>query len=120
MGDIIYKICSREAWSLAITEGVYAGSPDDARDGFIHFSHEHQLRTTAMKYFSGRDDLWLVAVNADALGTALRREPSRGGELFPHLYAALSLHAVLWSRPLPWNGSGHDWPGDLVSLHSKL
>ena len=42
-----------------------------------------------------------MAVDADALGSALKWEPSRGGDLFPHLYVALPLAAVRWTRPLP-------------------
>jgi uncharacterized protein (DUF952 family) len=43
----------------------------------------------------------LVAVDGGALGPALKWERSRGGALFPHLYAALPLSAVFWVRPLP-------------------
>jgi uncharacterized protein (DUF952 family) len=48
----------------------------------------------------------LVAVDADALGSALRWEPSRGGDLFPHLYAPLPLSAVRWARALPLDLDG--------------
>jgi uncharacterized protein (DUF952 family) len=96
----IYKICQRTAWEEAETAGRYAGSQADRRDGFIHFSTAAQLEGTAAKHFAGLSDLMLVAVDGDALGDALKWEPSRGGELFPHLYAALPLSAVLWARPL--------------------
>jgi uncharacterized protein (DUF952 family) len=96
----IYKICARMAWEEAETAGRYAGSPVDRHDGFIHFSTAAQLPGTAAKHFAGLSDLMLVAVDGDMLGRALKWEPSRGGELFPHLYAALPLSAVLWARPL--------------------
>ena len=96
----IYKICQRAAWEEAEAAGQYAGSGADRRDGFIHFSTAAQLQGTAAKHFSGLTDLMLVAVDAEVLGHALKWEPSRGGELFPHLYAALSLSAVSWARPL--------------------
>ena len=70
------------------------------RDGFIHFSTAPQLAGTAEKYFAGQSDLLIVAVAADALGSALKWERSRGGELFPHLYAALPVEAVRWTQPL--------------------
>ena len=60
-----------------------------------------QLAETAAKHFTGQTDLILVAVDGDALGANLKWEPSRGGDLFPHLYAALPLTAVRWSQPLP-------------------
>jgi len=99
MTSRIYKICSRSEWEAAVAGGEYTGSADDRRDGFIHFSFEHQLAATAAKYFAGRDDLMLIEVDADALGDALQLEPSRGGDLFPHLYGPLPLRAVLASSP---------------------
>jgi uncharacterized protein (DUF952 family) len=97
----IYKICERASWRLAEQTGTYRGSAADARDGFIHFSTAAQVAGTLTKHFAGRGDLLLVAVDAGALGEALKWEPSRGGELFPHLYAALPLAAVRWTKPVP-------------------
>lgn len=97
----IYKICGQASWRAAMAAGEYRGSADDARDGFIHFSTSGQLAETAAKHFAKQTDLILVAVDGDALKGKLKWEPSRGGDLFPHLYAALPLSAVRWSRPLP-------------------
>jgi uncharacterized protein (DUF952 family) len=97
----IYKICERVAWREAERAGVYHGSDVDRHDGFIHFSTAAQVAETAAKHFAGLRDLMLVAVDGDALGTSLKWEPSRGGDLFPHLYGALPLKAVLWAQPLP-------------------
>ena len=97
----IYKICERAAWQRAEQTGTYCGSAVDARDGFIHFSTAAQLAGTLAKHFAGRGDLLLVAVDAGALGEALKWELSRGGELFPHLYAALPLAAVRWTKSVP-------------------
>ena len=102
----IYKICERTAWRLAEQIGTYRGSAADARDGFIHFSTAAQLAGTLAKHFAGRRELLLVAVDAGALGEALKWEPSRGGELFPHLYAALPLTAVRWTKAVPDEVSG--------------
>jgi uncharacterized protein (DUF952 family) len=98
---MIYKICERPSWHAAEHDGFYRGSQLDARDGFIHFSTAAQVAETAARHFAGQTDLVLVAVDGDALGPALKWEPSRGGDLFPHLYATLPLGAVSWSRPLP-------------------
>jgi uncharacterized protein (DUF952 family) len=97
----IYKICESELWHEAGRANVFHGAGIDKRDGFIHFSTAAQVRETAAKHFAGIDDLMLVAVDADALGGALKWEVSRGGDLFPHLYGALPLAAVRWARPLP-------------------
>ena len=102
----IYKICERTAWRLAEQAGTYRGSAVDASDGFIHLSTAAQLPGTMEKHFAGSHDLLLVAVDTDRLGLALKWEPSRGGELFPHLYAALPLSAVVWTKPLPDEDAG--------------
>lgn len=96
----IYKICERTAWQEAERTGAYRGSALDIGDGFIHFSTAAQVGETATKHFAGQTDLMLVAVDGDALGSALKWERSRGGDLFPHLYGALPLKAVRWARPL--------------------
>ncbi len=96
----IYKICERASWRQAEQAGTYAGSAADARDGFIHFSTATQLDGTMQKHFAGARDLLLVAVEPSELGPALKWERSRGGELFPHLYGALPLTAVRWTKPL--------------------
>jgi uncharacterized protein (DUF952 family) len=87
-------------WREAERGGVYDGSADDKRDGFIHFSTAEQTLGTYEKYFNGKPDLMLAAIDAAALGAALKWEPSRGGALFPHLYGSLPLSAVRWSRVL--------------------
>ena len=99
--SLIYKICPASAWREAERQGVYRGSRDDARDGFIHFSTAAQVAETAAKHFAGQLGLMLVAVDGEALGPALKWERSRGNDLFPHLYATLPLSAVRWARPLP-------------------
>ncbi|MCC6735755.1 MAG: DUF952 domain-containing protein [Bauldia sp.] len=85
----VYKICSRSEWSIAERTGWFDGSDVDRRDGFIHLSDATQVRETGRRHFAGRDDLVLVAFDADALGDTLRWETSRGGALFPHVYGRL-------------------------------
>jgi len=97
----IFKIESRSIWSRAVDTGLYRGSDHDIRDGFIHFSTGEQLPETARKHFSGFEDLMLIAVDGAALGPALRWEPSRGGALFPHLYAPLETRHAIWTALLP-------------------
>ena len=107
---LIFKIVAAEAWRAAAAAGVFLGAEVDRKDGYIHFSTAAQAPGTAAKWFAGRGDLTLVAVEADALGSALRWEPSRGGALFPHLYGALPLAAVAWAWPLPLASDGrHDF-----------
>ncbi|TCR60840.1 uncharacterized protein (DUF952 family) [Bosea sp. BK604] len=112
---LIYKICPEPLWREAEEAGRFAGAPVDLADGFIHFSTGAQLRETAAKHFAGQDGLLLIAVDDATLGAALRYEPSRGGALFPHLYAPLDPKAVRWIAPLPLGPAGpHLFPEDLA------
>lgn len=86
---LIYKIMPSIAWEEALAKGRFEGSPIDLQDGYIHFSTAAQAQETAAKHFRGQAGLVVVAVEASSLGAALRWEPSRGGALFPHLYAPL-------------------------------
>lgn len=106
----IYKIVSAAEWRAAEAAGVFTGAAVDHADGFIHFSTAEQARETAAKHFAGQSDLLLVAVDAARLGEALKWEVSRGGALFPHLYAPLALDAVSRVAPLPLGADGaHDF-----------
>ena len=87
--SLVYKILPREAWATALAQGRFDGAAVDLQDGYIHFSTAAQAQETAAKHFRGQAGLLVVAFEAGALGPALRWEPSRGGQLFPHLYAPL-------------------------------
>ena len=102
----VYKILPRADWEHACRHGTYAGSPDDLRDGFIHLSAADQVAATAARHFRGIRDLVLVALDRDALGEALRWEPSRGGALFPHYYGPLPVSAARWWQPLELAADG--------------
>lgn len=111
---LIYKILTSEQWTELQDRQETPGAPVDIADGFVHFSTAAQVRETAAKHFSGQSGLWLLAFEADALGGALKWEPSRGGQLFPHLYAPMRLADVLWSKPLPLGADGFAFPEDLA------
>lgn len=105
---LIYKLIGAEAWREAEAAGVLRldGSAADLADGFIHFSSSDQLAETAAKHFKGQGDLVLITVDAGRLGAALRWEPSRDGALFPHLYDALDLAAVVGVAEAPLDADG--------------
>lgn len=107
----IYHMCRDEEWRAARAAGSYAGSSQDAADGFIHFSTAVQVRESAARHRAGQAGLVLLAVDAAALGEALKWEPSRGGALFPHLYGPLPVAAVIAVHDLPLGPDGtHVFP----------
>jgi uncharacterized protein (DUF952 family) len=92
--DFIYKIASRALFDASLAAGRFTGMPIDAEDGYIHFSTAAQLGETLRLHFAGQADLIVFAVRSYDLGAGLRWEPSRGGQLFPHLYGELPMSAV--------------------------
>jgi uncharacterized protein (DUF952 family) len=113
--SLLYKIVPKSLWRDAEAKGVFAGAPVDHADGFFHFSSADQAAETAARHFVGQTDLLVVGVNPNRLGAALKWEPSRGGALFPHLYATLPMKDVLWVKPLPLQSDGcHDFDGILT------
>jgi uncharacterized protein (DUF952 family) len=103
----VYKIVAADLWQAAEDSGVFTGAGIDLNDGFIHLSTGAQARRTAQLYFKGQGNLVLVAVDGARLGDALKYEPSRDGDLFPHLYGPLPRAAVLSVRPLPIGTDGN-------------
>jgi uncharacterized protein (DUF952 family) len=100
MTQLIYKILSAAEWQEAEHEGMFKGAGIDINDGFIHFSTAEQAAETAAKHFT-----------AEKLGAALKWKVSRGGQLFPHLYASLATRDVAWVKPLPLDADGqHSFP----------
>ncbi len=113
MGEqkLIFKIVSAEQWAIAEAAGEFKGAEIDLADGYIHFSSAEQAGETAAKHFAGRQGLLLVAVDCAVFGEDLKWEPSRGGDLFPHLYQTLNTSDVLWVKELNLGKDGkHVFP----------
>ena len=102
----IYKLLTRPQWLAASDAGVFTGSPVDIADGFIHFSTAAQAQETGRKYFSGLPELVAVAFEAEALGDGLKWEPSRGGDLFLHLYGPLPTALAVEATPVELDEAG--------------
>lgn len=112
---LIFKILTFSQWQELDQIGVFYGAPVDRTDGFIHFSGADQVEETARKHFGGMAGLMLVAVDAAALGAALKYEASRGGARFPHYYGVLEKGHIVYARPLPLGADGlHDFRGLLA------
>ena len=102
----IYKILPQRDWRAAQAAGRYEGSPLDLKDGFIHFSTAAQAQETARRHFAGQAGLVVLEVETDELGDALKWEPSRGGDLFPHLYGSLDPALVRSEAEAPLDAAG--------------
>ena len=106
---ILFKICARSEWANAGISGIYEGSADDRRDGFIHLSASTQVVETAAKHFAGQADLVLIAFAEEDLAS-LKWEVSRGGQLFPHVHGVIPVGLALWVKELPLEGGKHRFP----------
>jgi uncharacterized protein (DUF952 family) len=107
---MLFKITSLVEWQAAIEAGKFEGSSLDLKDGYIHLSTATQAQDTARLHFAGQHGLLLVAIAEESVAPLLKWEPSRGGQLFPHVYASLNPATIIWAKPLPWNGVSHDFP----------
>ena len=111
----IYHLSRRADWDRARAAGSYEGSREDTADGFLHFSTALQVIGSAAKHRSGERGLVLLEVDSAALGEALKWEPSRGGDLFPHLYDVLPMAAVTEVCELPLGPDGaHVFPASVA------
>ena len=112
MTQFVYKIISKDLWHAFQENGSLIGAPVDLADGFIHLSTGLQVEETAKRYFTGQADLKLLALDADRLGPLLKWEPSRNNDLFPHLYRALEIGDIVWTKDLPLEADGrHQFSG---------
>ncbi len=103
---VAYKVLTGPQMNELEAQGAFGGAPVDLADGYVHLSTAAQLDETVAKHFAGQRDLHVVAVDLAALGDAVRWESSRGGQLFPHIYAPLPLSAVLAYGPLDRDDEG--------------
>lgn len=111
MSQMIYHMCRADEWAAAVASGSYRGSSQDLADGFIHFSTAAQIVESARRHRAGQAGLLLVAIEAARLGDRLKWEPSRGDDLFPHLYGPLDPAELASVHPLPLGPDGtHIFP----------
>ena len=109
----IYKLLGKADWEAAMAAGRFAGAGVDLEDGYIHFSTALQCAETVRIYYLGRTALMILEVESEGLGAGLKWEPSRGGDLFPHLYRPLEISEVIDARDVALGGGGVPVLGDL-------
>jgi uncharacterized protein (DUF952 family) len=95
---LILHICPRDVWAAAEAAGTYEGDTL-ASQGYIHCSTPEQVHRPATFLFRGRTDLLLLQIDESRLPVPITWEqgdpPTPDGELFPHLYGALPIDAVI-------------------------
>lgn len=91
----IFRLFRSVEWRAFIQSGVFDGSSDDRRDGFIHMSTAEQAEGTRAKYYANVGDVVVAAFDAGRLVDLIRWEPSRGGALFPHIYGKLTSDSLI-------------------------
>jgi uncharacterized protein (DUF952 family) len=110
MSRFLYHMAKRSEWEQGEAEGVYRGSADDRRDGFMHFSTADQVAESAAKHRAGQTDLLLIVVAEDSVGP-WKWEVARNGALFPHLYGHLPPAIAVGVHALPLGDGGlHVFP----------
>jgi uncharacterized protein (DUF952 family) len=105
-----FKVLTGDQMATLEKDGSFAGAPVDLADGYVHLSTLDQLTETIDKHFAGQDDLHVAEVDLAALGDAVKWEPSRGGQLFPHVYGPLTLDVVIAYGPLHRDEAGKVQP----------
>ncbi|MGH6746856.1 DUF952 domain-containing protein [Novosphingobium sp.] len=103
---VAYKILTGEQLDRLLSDGTFTGAPIDLADGYIHMSTAEQAQETLDKHFAGQSGLGIAAVDLTVLGDAVKWEVSRGGALFPHIYADLPLSAVIAHGPAERDAAG--------------
>lgn len=100
--DLLVHLCPAAEWEFA--RGSAEIRPKSlAENGFVHLSSQYQVHLPANRLFGGRTDLVVLYVDPEMLDAPLRWEPGVPGDpeamLFPHLYGALPVAAVVTVRP---------------------
>lgn len=116
----IYKILRPAEDAALRAAGHTLGAPVDLADGYVHFSAADQVAGTLERHFAGAGPLLLLQIDPAALPEgALRWEQSRGGALFPHLYAPLPLSAVVATFALQPDAAGaHPLPAPIADARA--
>jgi uncharacterized protein (DUF952 family) len=107
---VIFHITSAATWNAARTDGAYTAD-SLTTEGFIHCSEADQYCWVANQRFRGRRDLVLLHIDETRLQAPVQRENLEGGDrMFPHVYGALNLDAVVQVTPFRPAASGEFVP----------
>ena len=94
-GMIAYKILLGSELAVFKAKGCFNGTPSDLKEGFIHLSSADQIGEVVKKHYANARDAYVLAVDLDTMGTAVRLEDASNGKAYPHLYDTLMLASVI-------------------------
>jgi uncharacterized protein (DUF952 family) len=107
---LILHICPRNVWAAALAAGGAYEGDTLASQGYIHCSTDEQVHIPATFLFRGRTDMVLLEIDESRLPVAITWEqgdpPTPDGRLFPHLYSALPVDAVVATYDYPPEADG--------------
>ncbi|OIP04930.1 MAG: hypothetical protein AUJ97_02060 [Bacteroidetes bacterium CG2_30_32_10] len=110
---MILHITTHKEWEKAQAEGAYM-APSLKKEGFIHCSTSEQAIDTANHIFKGQHGLAILCIDETRLTSKLiyekpisvgQHKPSND-KLFPHIYGAINLAAVIKVVDFPANEEG--------------
>lgn len=104
--DLLFHITTKEDWKLHNKNGSY--QPESLENqGFIHCSTGSQVEETANRHFAGKDEIFLLVIDAMMLREEIKYEEDEElGEKFPHLYCPLSTNAIIDKIPVKAEENG--------------
>ncbi len=92
---MLLHITSSAGWAAARDGGRYE-APSLTGEGFIHCSTPTQLVATANRFYARQQNLVVLVIDPARLSAEVRLENTMGGEeLFPHVYGAIEVSAVV-------------------------
>jgi uncharacterized protein (DUF952 family) len=109
-GPLIVHLCQRDTWKAAQMSGEYRPASLD-KEGFIHCSRPDQILTIANRFYKGMTDLLALWIDPRKVRAEVRWD-SVGDQVFPHIYGALNIDAVVACPPMVPGDDGafHDLP----------
>jgi uncharacterized protein (DUF952 family) len=90
----IYHIVTPEVWE-EFKDGELYEAASLATEGFIHCSYADQLDAVLERYYKNAEKVLILQIDPEKLQSKLIAEPSTGGEIYPHIYGAINLDAVV-------------------------
>ncbi len=102
--DLLFTLISKTDWKLYSQSGSF--EPESlVEHGFIRCYQGNQVEKAANENFEGIDDLLLIVIDPLRIQVPIKRE-SVDGIIYPNLYGAFSIDAVIDRIPIKRSKKG--------------